>query len=128
MFLVAPVIIHHPELAALGIAPFWRFVLVVMFYLIPDVEQQSVYLLALRLHCLKRLLSLLHTCTMLLVHLTEYLIMSRNHAYRRIVNRTSALLQARFLALYFEASMNGEQMPDIDGEQFYEVTDDEDEE
>lgn len=25
----------------------------------------------------------------------------------------------RFLALYFEASMNGEQMPDIDGEQFY---------
>lgn len=27
----------------------------------------------------------------------------------------------RFLALYFEASMNGEQMPDIDGEQFYEV-------
>lgn len=32
----------------------------------------------------------------------------------------------RFLALYFEASMNGEQMPDIDGEQFYEVDDDED--
>lgn len=26
----------------------------------------------------------------------------------------------RFLALYFEASMNGEQMPDIDGEQYYE--------
>lgn len=26
----------------------------------------------------------------------------------------------RFLALYFEASMNGEQMPDSDGEQFYE--------
>lgn len=26
----------------------------------------------------------------------------------------------RFLALYFEASMNGEQMPDTDGEQFYE--------
>ena len=34
----------------------------------------------------------------------------------------------RFLALYFDASMNGEQMPDIDGEQFYEGTDDEDEE
>ena len=32
----------------------------------------------------------------------------------------------RFLALYFDASMNGEQMPDIDGEQFYEVDDDED--
>lgn len=31
----------------------------------------------------------------------------------------------RFLALYFEASMNGEQMPDIDGEQFYEVDNDE---
>ena len=29
----------------------------------------------------------------------------------------------RFLALYFEASMNGEQMPDIDGEQFYAVDD-----
>lgn len=29
----------------------------------------------------------------------------------------------RFLALYFEASMNGEQMPDVDGEQFYEVED-----
>lgn len=27
----------------------------------------------------------------------------------------------RFLALYFEASMNGEQMPDIDGEQFYKA-------
>ncbi len=27
----------------------------------------------------------------------------------------------RFLALYFEASMNGEQMPDVDGEQFYEL-------
>ena len=25
----------------------------------------------------------------------------------------------RFLAIYFEASMNGEQMPDSDGEQFY---------
>ena len=25
----------------------------------------------------------------------------------------------RFLALYFEASMNGEQMPDADGEQFF---------
>lgn len=34
----------------------------------------------------------------------------------------------RFLALYFETSMNGEQMPDIDGEQFYEVDDDEDSE
>lgn len=31
----------------------------------------------------------------------------------------------RFLALYFEASMNGEQIPDIDGEQFYEVDNDE---
>lgn len=31
----------------------------------------------------------------------------------------------RFLALYFEASMNGEQMPDSDGEQFYEVDDEE---
>lgn len=31
----------------------------------------------------------------------------------------------RFLALYFEASMNGEQMPDIDGEQFFVVEDEE---
>lgn len=31
----------------------------------------------------------------------------------------------RFLALYFEASMNGEAMPDLDGEQFYEVEEDE---
>lgn len=31
----------------------------------------------------------------------------------------------RFLALYFDASMNGEQMPDIDGEQFFEVAEDE---
>ena len=31
----------------------------------------------------------------------------------------------RFLALYFDASMNGEHMPDVDGEQFFEVTDDE---
>ena len=28
----------------------------------------------------------------------------------------------RFLAIYFEASMSGEQMPDGDGEQFYEVS------
>lgn len=34
----------------------------------------------------------------------------------------------RLLALYFEASMNGEQMPDIDGEQYYEVDDGESEE
>ena len=31
----------------------------------------------------------------------------------------------RFLAIYFEASMNGDQMPDTDGEQFYEDADDE---
>lgn len=31
----------------------------------------------------------------------------------------------RFLAIYFNASMNGDQMPDADGEQFYEVDDDE---
>ncbi len=29
----------------------------------------------------------------------------------------------RFLALYFETSMNGEQMPDIDGAQWYEMSD-----
>ena len=29
-----------------------------------------------------------------------------------------------FLAIYFEASMNGEQMPDGDGEQYYEVSED----
>lgn len=34
----------------------------------------------------------------------------------------------RFLALYFEASMNGEQMPDTDGEQFFEVDADEEKE
>ena len=34
----------------------------------------------------------------------------------------------RILALYFDSSLQGEAMPDIDGEQFYEVTDDEDEE
>lgn len=31
----------------------------------------------------------------------------------------------RFLAIYFEASMNGEQMPDGDGEQYFEVIEDE---
>ena len=31
----------------------------------------------------------------------------------------------RFLALYFDASLNGEQMPDGDGEQFYEVDNEE---
>ena len=30
----------------------------------------------------------------------------------------------RFLALYFDASFNGEQLPDIDGEQFFEVDED----
>lgn len=33
----------------------------------------------------------------------------------------------RFLALYFDASFNGEHMPDIDGEQFFEVNDEDDE-
>lgn len=33
----------------------------------------------------------------------------------------------RFLALYFDASMNGEHMPDVDGEQFFEVADDDEE-
>lgn len=33
----------------------------------------------------------------------------------------------RFLALYFNASMNGEHMPDVDGEQFFEVADDDEE-
>ncbi len=33
----------------------------------------------------------------------------------------------RFLALYFDASFNGEQMPDIDGEQFFEVDEDDEE-
>lgn len=31
----------------------------------------------------------------------------------------------RFLAIYFEAGINGDQMPDTDGEQFYEDNDDE---
>ena len=31
----------------------------------------------------------------------------------------------RFLALYYDASMSGEQMPDIDGEQFYVLPDNE---
>lgn len=30
----------------------------------------------------------------------------------------------RFLAIYFDASFNGEQIPDIDGEQFFEVPED----
>ena len=34
----------------------------------------------------------------------------------------------RILALYFDASMQGEAMPDIDGEQYFTVTDDESEE
>lgn len=33
----------------------------------------------------------------------------------------------RFLALYFDASLNGEQMPDVDGEQFFEVSEDDEE-
>ena len=34
----------------------------------------------------------------------------------------------RFLALYFEASMNGDQLPDMDGGQFFEIDNDEDSE
>lgn len=34
----------------------------------------------------------------------------------------------RFFALYFDASMNGEQMPDADGEQFFEVDADDEKE
>ena len=43
------------------------------------------------------------------------------------VKRMKKAYIKRFLALYFEASMQGEQMPDSDGEQYYEVSDDEDE-
>lgn len=41
------------------------------------------------------------------------------------VQRMSKADIKRYLAIYFEASMNGDQMPDTDGEQFYEVNDDE---
>lgn len=34
----------------------------------------------------------------------------------------------RFLAIYFGASMHGDQMPDVDGEQYYEVGEDEEDE
>lgn len=34
----------------------------------------------------------------------------------------------RFLAVYFEASMNGDQMPDTDGEQFFDGEDSDEEE
>ena len=33
----------------------------------------------------------------------------------------------RFLALYFDASLNGEHMPDIDGEQFFEASEEDEE-
>lgn len=33
----------------------------------------------------------------------------------------------RFFALYFDASYNGEQMPDVDGEQYFEVPEDDEE-
>ena len=33
----------------------------------------------------------------------------------------------RYLAIYFEASMEGDQIPDVDGEQWYEVNEDEEE-
>ena len=41
------------------------------------------------------------------------------------VRRMSKADVKRFLALYFDASMNGEQMPDIDGEQFFVAEDEE---
>lgn len=37
------------------------------------------------------------------------------------VQRMSKADIKRFLAIYFEASLNGDQMPDMDGEQFYET-------
>lgn len=33
----------------------------------------------------------------------------------------------RYLAIYFEASIEGDHIPDVDGEQWYEVADDEEE-
>ena len=33
----------------------------------------------------------------------------------------------RYLAIYFEASMEGDHIPDVDGEQWYEVNEDEEE-
>ena len=51
------------------------------------------------------------------VNRIEKIISGRGFEVRRM--RKSDI--KRFLALYFEASMNGEQMPDADGEQFYET-------
>ena len=44
------------------------------------------------------------------------------------VKRMSKADIKRFLALYFDAAINGEQLPDIDGEQFFEVIEDEENE
>ena len=43
------------------------------------------------------------------------------------VNRIKKDEIKRYLAIYFEASMEGDHIPDVDGEQWYEVTEDEEE-
>ena len=45
-----------------------------------------------------------------------------------IMANTKLPLAKWFLALYFEAAMNGDAMPDIDGEQFYGEDEDGEEE
>lgn len=55
------------------------------------------------------------------VNRTEKVITEQGFEVQRMKKSDSK----RFLAIYFEASMNGDQMPDTDGEQFYEDDDDE---
>lgn len=55
------------------------------------------------------------------VNRTEKVISEQGFEVQRMKKSDSK----RFLAIYFEASMNGDQMPDTDGEQFYEDDDDE---
>ena len=55
------------------------------------------------------------------VNRTEKVISEQGFEVQRMKKSDSK----RFLAIYFEASMNGDQMPDTDGEQFYGDDDDE---
>ena len=56
---------------------------------------------------------------MTLVNRTEKIIADQGFEVQRMQKRDIK----RFLAIYFDASMDGDKMPDFDGEQFFEIND-----
>ena len=99
MFLVAAVIIYHPQLSTLGETHLWRFVFEVFLYLVPQVEDDVVCFWAQRMQRIYGLICSGLQRLLLFVGLHKDVVMRGNHPDGGVVNGSSALLNAFFLAL-----------------------------